>query len=253
MVSLADILAQNKDVLCLLPSNRIKCSVTGHEMPPNVESVTSHLNGKKFKKAQEWYTHDYTQYLPLIIEHRTDKTKLFCTLTRLQLNKIPAEIQKHVNGKKFLRIQSMVKAKADKAQSGKALRQKEREEAEKAGVWIPSDEVLGEDDDSLSDEDARGSTVAMDDGESDDEDWIFTSKKISKIKSMQVEEDEEENEEEDEEEEDDIEPQPKPVASKAKPKGSLRKGVNDHGKRISKPVSRSEFQREEVTKKKKRS
>ena len=243
MVSLADVLTQNAEVLSLLPTNRIKCSMTGHEMPPNVDVVTSHLKGKKFQKAQEWYTHDYTQYLPLIIEHRSDKTKLFCTLTRLQLNKIPAEIKKHVKGKKFLRLQAVMQAKADKADSAKALRQKERLEAEKAGVWIPPDNILGLDDDesaSNNEDIDDDSDVAMDEGsDNDDNDWIITSEKLSHMKAAGSMHEE-------------VEVESKSRAP-ARNQGKLRNGINDHGKRIKKSVSQTEIQRESTTKKKKRS
>ena len=52
MTSLAAILKDHSDVLTLLPSNRIKCEITGHEMPTNVATIIAHLNGKKFKKIR---------------------------------------------------------------------------------------------------------------------------------------------------------------------------------------------------------
>lgn len=100
--SLADVL-QKHTFLKLLPSNRIKCEVTQHELPLDVKVIEAHVNGKKFKKALEWYNHDYSQYLPYIVPHKEDNKKLFCLLTKQTLNKIPAEVQKHVSGKRFKR------------------------------------------------------------------------------------------------------------------------------------------------------
>jgi hypothetical protein len=102
MPSVAELL-QLHPYLSLQPSNRILCAVTKHEMPPDAACIEAHLNGKKFKKALEWYSHDYRQYEPHIIQHKKDSKKLYCLLTKQALNKIPEEVKKHVNGKRFLR------------------------------------------------------------------------------------------------------------------------------------------------------
>ncbi len=72
-------------------------------MSPQFAAIHSHVNGKKFKKAIEWYNHDYSQYMPFIVAHKSDNKKLFCTLTKQTLNKIPEEVQKHWEGKRFQR------------------------------------------------------------------------------------------------------------------------------------------------------
>ena len=211
-MSLADLLKKHSDVLSLQSNNRIKCSVTGHEMPPNVEAVQNHLEGKKFRKALEWYSRDYSQYLPWIIAHKNDHTKLFCTLTRIPLNKIPGEVEKHVNGKNFLRLQKKFeeKQKGQDAKAAKKLaREKEREEAEKMGIWVPSKEILGNDmsddeDDDIDEADEedeldqseednshkvkrRKDDDAMD--ESSDEEWIITTAKLKALKKNGIAED----------------------------------------------------------------
>lgn len=89
----------------LSEKNRIVCKLTGHEMPARADVVHKYITGDKFKKALEWYSHDFSQYLPYIIEYNKEKgkNKLFCTLTKQVLNRIPAEIAKHTNGKRFKR------------------------------------------------------------------------------------------------------------------------------------------------------
>ena len=70
MTSLAALLEENK-FLTLTSNNRIKCSILGHEMPPNLEvvkvlswilvfnfyqtNVYTYLNSKKLLRAREWY------------------------------------------------------------------------------------------------------------------------------------------------------------------------------------------------------
>ena len=110
-LSLADLLAKNSNVLLLTENNRVRCLLTDHEMPPNASVVHAYLTGKKFKKAKEWYTYDYSEFLPHIVPDKRDARKLFCRLTRHSLNKIPDEVRKHVGGKKFQRLKAEHEAK----------------------------------------------------------------------------------------------------------------------------------------------
>jgi len=202
-MSLAELLKVHAKVLILQASNRIKCIATGHEMPPSADAVRLHLAGKKFKKACDWYSRDYSKYLPWIIEHKSDRTKLFCTVTRMPLNKIPGEIEKHVKGKKFLRLQKVAdeKQKGQDAKSAKKLaRQNEREEAARLGIWMPGADVLGDDasddedegDEMQEDEDADEDENEEQGGDmeegSDDEDWIITSDKLQLMKQNGIRE-----------------------------------------------------------------
>ena len=74
-------------------------------MPAEYSIVEAYLkNSLKLKKMKEWYTHDYSKYLPYIVEHKRDTKKLFCRLTKKKLNRIPDEVEKHSKGKKFQRL-----------------------------------------------------------------------------------------------------------------------------------------------------
>lgn len=72
-------------------------------MPARADIVFGHVQGNKYKKALDWYSHDFSQYKPYIIENERNNKQLFCQVTKTVLNKIPAEVLKHMNGKKFLR------------------------------------------------------------------------------------------------------------------------------------------------------
>ena len=102
-VSLADYLQSNADVLCITPNNRVKCLLSGHEMPLKLETIMEYINSRNFKKIKEWYNQDFSKYLPYIVQHNSNPKLLHCKLTNKPLNKIPVEIEKHVNGKKFIR------------------------------------------------------------------------------------------------------------------------------------------------------
>ncbi len=71
-------------------------------MSARADVVHFYINGKKFKKDTQWYSYDFSTFLPYIVVDKDDKF-MRCTLTQQKLNKIPDEINKHMNGKKFLR------------------------------------------------------------------------------------------------------------------------------------------------------
>ena len=110
-MSLSEILAKFADTLTLTEKNKVKCAITEHEMSPNATVVMAYLNGKKFKKAKEWYSYDYSEFLPHIVPDKRDSRKLYCRLTKHGLNKIPEEVKKHVNGKRFLRLKEDLRIK----------------------------------------------------------------------------------------------------------------------------------------------
>ncbi len=105
-MSLANILL-NHSTLSLTPSNRIRCSVTGHELPPRAEEVSAYLSSKKYQRALLWQTFSLSlsSLSSYLVPHK-DKEKthlLHCTLTGHNVNKIPEQIMKHIQGKKYLR------------------------------------------------------------------------------------------------------------------------------------------------------
>lgn len=47
------------------------------------------------------YNADFSKYEPQIVAHKTNPKLLFCTLTRKELNRIPKQVEAHVNGKRY--------------------------------------------------------------------------------------------------------------------------------------------------------
>jgi hypothetical protein len=88
---------------------RVRCQLTQHEMLPRVDVLEQHLKSKKFVKARDWYCHDYSQYEPYIVPHRRLPKSLFCNVTGTILNRIPSEVEKHVQGKRYKRMKQHVK------------------------------------------------------------------------------------------------------------------------------------------------
>ena len=72
-------------------------------MSARADVVLSHISGKKFKKSLEWYQYNYSEFLPHIVEDRENSKRLYCKITKQPLNKIPEEVRKHMEGKRFKR------------------------------------------------------------------------------------------------------------------------------------------------------
>lgn len=78
-------------------------SITGHELKANEANLVKYLNSKDYKKSKEqWYDDSqFKKYLPYIVEYKKNKKKLLCKVTKKRLNKIPSQIEAHVNGKQY--------------------------------------------------------------------------------------------------------------------------------------------------------
>jgi hypothetical protein len=85
--------------LSVKDGGRVRCSFTGHEMPPRAADINAYLSSKKLRKARDWcvlnhrthalgatvlcrYAFDFSVFLPFIVPHKTDDKKLFCLLTK---------------------------------------------------------------------------------------------------------------------------------------------------------------------------
>lgn len=117
----------HRDHLDFTPAGKIVCTLTQHEMPARMEVVQQHLRSKRFQRARDWYSADFTKYEPRIVPHRRDKKKLFCTVTRQMLNRIPAEVERHVAGKRYTRQLAEIEQKeAEKREREVAKAEKRR-------------------------------------------------------------------------------------------------------------------------------
>lgn len=215
-MSLASFLSEHGEHFELLPSNRIRCKVTQHEMPCDSAVVEAYQKGKKFMKALKWYQSDFSKYEPNIIPHKSNPKALYCTITSQTLNKIPQEVEKHVCGKKYLRLKkesdervarkaakeekkrlkaeawakTQASKKEDKKDSETMSTQSEDDSDEEGDFWKP--DGISEDEEDSNDE-LHGGNMKMagssdDDDEShqdsDEEDWIFTTSKLQRLREQ---------------------------------------------------------------------
>ena len=155
MDELETLVANHEHLTFVRNGEKVRCTLTKHDVVADLEAVNKHLKSKSYKKAM-WYAHDYSKYEPYIVAHKRDSKKLYCTMTKMTLNKIPDQIEKHYNGKKFKRkrkeFEDKQKEKKER-EKRKAEKRKRRLEARESG----KNEVLlssSSSDDSGSDSDS---------------------------------------------------------------------------------------------------
>ncbi|XP_012669704.1 surfeit locus protein 2 [Clupea harengus] len=92
---------QNHPFLQVIDANKIKCTLNGHEFPCNLIELKNFTSGKKFKKLSAVAEFDYSQYEPHVVSSRKEPNHLFCKLTLRHINRLPHQVLRHVNGKRF--------------------------------------------------------------------------------------------------------------------------------------------------------
>jgi hypothetical protein len=130
--------------LDMMESGKCRCKLTGHEMVPHKAVVEAHLNGKKYTKARAQEVikkYDFAQHQPHIVENKRDQRKLFCHRTKLHLNKVPEEVQTHVQGRRFrARLQEWEEKQVRRAAKAARTQQKADDRAaRKAAITAGSD------------------------------------------------------------------------------------------------------------------
>jgi len=84
----------------VLPSGKIHCNLTGHDLMPRADDFKAYLASKSYKMAQD-RNHDFTQYAPHQVDYNKDPKKLYCRITHRVLDKLKSVVEKHVNGRKY--------------------------------------------------------------------------------------------------------------------------------------------------------
>ncbi|NXC45721.1 SURF2 protein, partial [Penelope pileata] len=159
-------------LLSLAETGKVRCRLTGHEMPCRLPELRAYTEGRKYqrlvKTAREF---DYSEFEPHIVPSTKNLHQLFCKLTLRHINKLPEHVLRHVQGKRY---QKALKAYEKCQEEGveyvpACLRQKQQQRRQRADdpvngsgqpdgkeeLWEPksprTDEDGEETDDSMSD------------------------------------------------------------------------------------------------------
>lgn len=96
---------EHDDFELIRDGTKARCTVTGQEFALRLDVMEEYVKSKSFLKAKGVgkkldFKVDFSKYEPHIIQHKKFKNALFCQLTGANLNKIPAEVDKHISGRR---------------------------------------------------------------------------------------------------------------------------------------------------------
>ncbi|XP_075704802.1 surfeit locus protein 2 [Rhinoderma darwinii] len=86
-----------------IAGNKVRFAVTGHELPCRLSDLQNFTDGRKYKRlSSRPLAFHYSSFEPHIVPS-TKNGQLFCKLTLRHINKVPEHVQRHVQGKRYLR------------------------------------------------------------------------------------------------------------------------------------------------------
>ena len=66
----------------VMENGKIRCTLTGHEVAPQLATVQAYWMGKKYRNAKARREYDYSQHEPYLVPHTKSEHLLYCTLTK---------------------------------------------------------------------------------------------------------------------------------------------------------------------------
>ncbi|KAE8582496.1 hypothetical protein XENTR_v10020137 [Xenopus tropicalis] len=95
---------QQHPSLQLIAANKVRCTLTGHELICRLPELQSFTRGKKYQRlTTASSSFDFSSFEPHIVPSTKNPKQLFCKLTLRHINRIPEHIQRHVQGKRYTR------------------------------------------------------------------------------------------------------------------------------------------------------
>ena len=159
----------------LLESGKVRCKVTGHEMPQRLALLEQYWAGSKYANAKKRAAYDFAQHEPWIVAHKKSATLLYCTLTKSPVSKEAKAVQGHINGKRFKRLLAEALNPPEKKQKRPRDDDDDEDDDEDEGEDVEDEEAAGEeaegDGDDAAEFFAEGAFWEKEepDGEEDDE------------------------------------------------------------------------------------
>ncbi|XP_008842127.1 surfeit locus protein 2 [Nannospalax galili] len=91
--------------LRLLPGAcKVRCSLTGHELPCRLPDLQVYTQGKKYQRlVQVCPAFDYAEFEPHVVPSTKNPYQLFCKLTLRHINKSPEHVLRHTQGQRYQR------------------------------------------------------------------------------------------------------------------------------------------------------
>ena len=127
---------KHKDFEIFREGTKVRCTLTRHELPARIEDLEAYIKTKKYlackrKGGGNDPDFDFSKFLPHIVQNLKEPKALFCQLTGQRLNKNPAEVEKHMNGKRFKRaLQEAEEQAKEREERFAATKEKNKRKAE---------------------------------------------------------------------------------------------------------------------------
>ena len=94
-----------------LENGKVRCTLTGHEVPPRLDALEAYWGGKSYRKRAERAAYDFSKHEPWLVAHTKSEHLLWCTLTGRPVSRTPKAVEGHVRGRRFLRLRKEARAK----------------------------------------------------------------------------------------------------------------------------------------------
>ena len=106
--SIEDLLAEFISLRPAETEDKLKCILTGHELPKTEKAIIQYTSGKKFKRlftkiavSNDQKTFAYEKYMEFLT--LTPGKRLHCKLTNRIISNDPIDICRHIGGNNFLK------------------------------------------------------------------------------------------------------------------------------------------------------
>ncbi|XP_007475288.1 surfeit locus protein 2 isoform X1 [Monodelphis domestica] len=81
---------------------KVRCRLTGHELPSRLAPLQAYTSGKKYQRLMRTtQTFDYEEFEPHIVPSTKNPHQLFCKLTLRHINRLPDHVLRHVQGQRY--------------------------------------------------------------------------------------------------------------------------------------------------------
>ncbi|XP_059266399.1 surfeit locus protein 2 isoform X1 [Mustela nigripes] len=85
-------------------AHKVKCALTGHELPCRLPALQLYTRGKKYRRlVRAAPAFDYAELEPHIVPSTKNPHQLFCRLTLRHINKCPEHVLRHTRGRRYQR------------------------------------------------------------------------------------------------------------------------------------------------------
>ncbi|XP_048201700.1 surfeit locus protein 2 [Perognathus longimembris pacificus] len=97
-------LQQHPNLRLLTGGGRVRCALTGHELPCRLAELQAYTRGRKYQRlARAGPAFDYAAFEPHIVPSTKNPHQLFCKLTLRHINKAPEHVLRHTRGRRYQR------------------------------------------------------------------------------------------------------------------------------------------------------